>query len=84
MEIILSIVSFLWLITILVVVKTISSATISVHVHHEHENPVVTFDDLYDHEGEVKHEHDDTVDFNEVFKVFNDLMVGEDEVKSNG
>ena len=83
MELILGIVSFLWMITLLVVYKGISTANITVNVKHENAITEVSFSDLYDKDGEIKKEHEEEINFNEVFKEFNELMTG-NEVESNG
>lgn len=84
MELILSIVSFLWLITILVVVKCITNVTISVNVKHENAVTPLDFNDFYDKDGDVKKEHTLEDTFNDVFKEFNELITGEEVVKTDG
>lgn len=88
MEFIIGIIAILWMITVMALVaKGLSKATINITVRHENDRHEVPINDLYDKEGDVKkehQEHEDTINFNEVFKEINEFMTGDDEVKTDG
>ena len=64
--------------------KNLSSGSININVTHENKQTTVPFNDLYDPEGDFKKEHTLEDTFNEVFKEYNELMTGEEMVKSDG
>lgn len=88
MAIIVGILIGIWLVVATIamffIYKSLSGANININVKHENTFTEVPFNDLYDKEGDVKDKKNDAVDFSEVFKEFNKIMLGEDEVKSDG
>ena len=84
MEIIIGIVAIIWMaVAMVVLVKSIANASITINVKHENAVTPLEFNDIYDNEGDAKDTPNDVVDLSEVFKEFNELMLG-DEVKSDG
>lgn len=88
MEVLVGILIGIWLvvasIAMFFIYKSLSGANININVKHENAITELSFNDLYDKEGELKKEHDVNETITEVFKEFNELMLGEDEVKSDG
>ena len=84
MEIIIGIWMVVASVAMFFIFKNLSGANINITVKHENTLTEVPFTDLYDKEGDVKKEHAVEDAFNEVFKEFNELMTGEEVVKSDG
>ena len=86
MEIIIALIIAVYFPLILVaVLKVISNANITINVEHKNSFAEAPFNDIYDEDGDAKKEQDISDAFNEVFKEFNELMLGEEStVKSDG